>query len=62
MLKWNCHLFGEWTGSNWILGASRTKINPVIWVLNFVIYKAMLRSFEGYNDDIIKLFESECGH
>ncbi len=58
----NSKILLKWKTKYWIFGTASAEINQIIWVVNFVIYKAVLRVLEGYNDDLRILVSSECVH
>ncbi len=58
--KYNKYLFSSWTRSSWIFGSSHCEPTTVAWVVNFMIYKAMLRAVDKYRDDLWLLVQSEC--
>ncbi len=38
-----------WSTCIWCFGALKSNLNPIVWVVNFGIYKTMLWKIEGYN-------------
>ena len=56
----NKRLFAGWTRSKWILGSEYKDPTMVAWVVNFAIYKAILRAIDGYKDNLEILVQSEC--
>ncbi len=61
ILKANQNLMLPWSNCVWCFGALKSRLNPVVWVVNFGIYKAMIRKCEGYVDALLYDFvRSEC--
>ncbi len=56
----NMALFGDWSDYVWCFGALKNKLNPILWVINFAIYKGYLRALEGYHDDLFTMVAGEC--
>ncbi len=58
----NSKILPKWKTKYWIFGMVSSEINQIIWVVNFVIYKAVLRALEGHKDVLWILVSSECAH
>ncbi len=56
----NINLFGDWSNCVWYFGAMKSKLNPIVWVINFAIYKGYLRALEGFQDNLYTLVSREC--
>lgn len=46
--------------SDWIFELATQALNPVIWITNFVKYKAQLMALDGQMPVMYSLFEREC--
>ncbi len=58
----NISLFGQWSNCFWCFGALKGALNPIIWVVNFAIYKGFLRASGGYKEDLLALIAREYSH
>lgn len=52
-----------WSSCVWCFGALKSELNPNVWVVNFVIYKAMIQICEGYFvDSLYEFIHLECSN
>ncbi len=51
-----------WTNKVWIFGTNSTFYNPIIWLLNFTIYKAHLLALNGEKLSLKQCFLNKCEH
>ncbi len=58
ILHKNCNLLSPWSTCVWCFGAMKSELNPIVLVVNFGIYKAMIQKVEGYH--IKSLYDFVC--
>ncbi len=58
IINHNKVFFLRWSQSHWVFGCSRQTTNNLVWVINFVIYKALLQASSGMNPDLNLLIKS----
>ena len=51
----NSDLSDKMPEHSWIFGSSKSYLNPIIWITNFVVYKAYLCAYDGTKVDILQL-------
>ncbi len=56
----NANILPKWKQKYWVLGTHSDSVNQMIWVVNFVVYKAMLWASTGIVEDLYLLIKSEC--
>ena len=60
LINRNKNLMLPWEMHNWIFGMKRNSLNPIVWVINFTIYKCYLHAINGYHDVLENMIQSEC--
>ena len=55
----NTALLGAWSPCVWCFGSIKWHNNPIIWIVNFAIYKSFLRAMDGYKDCLYTVVQSE---
>ncbi len=58
----NKSFLGPWSNCVWCFGALKCKLNLIVWVINFAIYKACLQVIDSHKESIYQVISSECGH